>query len=204
MSEKIKSGIKHAAIVLVAAALGVFLGYFVSSYETRFMLGREYIGTLRGIEIYTCGDVMPEYFDAHIRMLDYAPDELLAGCDKIYFTGEGIDIPANDSGYDQALGLTQNRVVYVSAGSFGADVVLHELFHTFDNANGMLSANSPEFLAAFGDEKDNIRIVAGHSSLLASEFFAESGAMYIISPFELSIRAPKAYSFFNGIFGLYE
>lgn len=204
MSEKAKDVIKRTVIVLIAALIGVCLGYLMSSYETRFMLGREYRGSYKGIELYTCGDVNDEFCYAHIKMLELAPDELLTGCDRIYFTGSGIPISANDSGYDQALGLTQNRVIFVSTESFGADVVMHELFHTYDSANGMPSGNSPDFQFVFGKEKDNIRIVAGHSDLLASEFFAEAGAMYVISPFELSIRAPKTYEYFNSIFGLYE
>lgn len=204
MSEKVKDTIRHTVIVLLAAAIGICLGYLVSSYETRFMLGREYQGSYKGIELYTCGDVNEDFYDAHIQMLEYAPEELLTGCDRIYFTGGDISIPANDSGYAQALGLTQNRVIYVSTRSFGADVVLHELFHTYDSANGMPSANSSDFQEACEKEKGNIRIIAGHSSLLASEFFAEAGAMYVISPFELSIRAPETYRYFNTIFALYE
>ncbi len=204
MSEKIKDTVKHTVIVLIAAAVGICLGYFVSSYETRFMLGREYQGAYKGVELYTCGDVNDIFYKAHLEMLELAPDELLAGCERIYFTGADIGIPANDSGYEHALGLTQNGVVYVSTQSFGADVVMHELFHTYDSANGMLSDNSPGFRAAFDSENGNIRVIAGSSVFMASEFFAEAGAMYIISPFELSIRAPRTYEYFNTIFDLYE
>ncbi len=204
MNEKVIGFIRRTVIVLIAAAIGVCLGYMVSSYETRFMLGREYQGSYKGVELYTCGDVRQEFYSAHVQMLDYAPEELLAGCDRIYFTGEGISIPLNDSGYSQALGLTQNRVVFISTETFGADVVMHELFHTYDSANGMLSANSSAFLQAFDKEQGNIRIAAGHSSMLASEFFAEAGAMYIISPFELSLRAPETYDYFNAMLALYE
>ena len=31
-----------------------------------------------------------------------------------------------------------------------------------------------------------------------------TGAMYMISPFELTVRAPKTYKYFNKIFGLYD
>lgn len=204
MTENIKRHIRHVVIVLLAAAVGILLGRLVSNYEMRFMLERELRGTYKGVEIYTCGEINAENYNSHVRMLAYAPDELFAGCEKIYFTGSGISVPANDSGYDQALGLTQEKVIYVSTQSFGADVLMHELFHTYDNYKGMSSSNDAEFTRIFDEEKGNIRILAGSASLLASEFYAEAGAMYIISPFELSVRAPKAYEYFNSIFALYE
>lgn len=200
MTYKAKSIIKRVAVVAAAAVIGICLGYLVSSYEVRFMLAREYEGSYKGIEIYSCGDINRDIMDAHQSMLRSVPDELLKGCRRIYFTGSDIDIPVNDSGYGQALGLTQGGTVYVSTRTFGADVVVHELFHTYDAACGMLSSNDEDFIAAYDAEKDNIRIIAGHSSHYPSEFFAEAGAMYIISPFELSIRAPLAYEYFQSIF----
>jgi len=204
MTDNAKKHIKQAIVILFAAVLGILLGRLVSNYEMRFMLDREYRGEYKGVEIYTCGEINVDNYNAHIKMLSYAPDELLAYCEKMYFTGGGISVPANDSGFDQALGLTQDKVIYVSTQSFGADVVMHELFHTYDNGKGMISSNDEDFYRIFDEEKDNIRIIAGSDSLLASEFFAEAGAIYIISPFELSIRAPKAYRYFNSLFALYE
>ncbi|MCR4780145.1 MAG: hypothetical protein K5876_03515 [Ruminiclostridium sp.] len=204
MTETVKKGIKIALIVIVSAALGIVLGYMVSSYELRYMFSREYRETVKGIDIYTCGEVNENNCLAHISMLEYAPDELAECCGRIYFTGSELPIPANDTGFGQALGVTQGNTVYVSTVSFGADVVLHEMFHAYDHEHDMPSANDGEFYAAFRDEYKNIRLAAGNESLLASEFFAEAGAMYIISPFELTVRAPKTYKYFNKIFVLYD
>ncbi len=204
MSEKAKNGIRIVVIVLVSAAVGLVLGYLVSNQELRYMFSREYRETVKGIEIYTCGTINEENYLAHKSMLAYAPEELAECCGKIYFTGSELPIPANDTGFGQALGITQGNTVYVSTLTYGADVVLHEMFHAYDHEHGMPSSNDGDFIVAFGEESERIRIAAASESLLASEFYAEAGAMYIISPFELSIRAPKTYSYFNGIFGMYE
>ena len=204
MSEKAKNGIRIVVIVLVSAAVGLVLGYLVSNQELRYMFSREYRDTVKGIEIYTCGTINEENYLAHKSMLAYAPEELAECCGKIYFTGSELPIPANDTGFGQALGITQGNTVYVSTLTYGADVVLHEMFHAYDHEHGMPSSNDGDFIVAFGEESERIRIAAASESLLASEFYAESGAMYIISPFELRIRAPKTYSYFNGIFGMYE
>ncbi len=204
MSEKVKNGIKLAVIIFVSAAVGLLLGYLVSDQELRYMFSREYRETVKGIEIYTCGTINEENYMAHRSMLAYAPEELAECCDKIYFTGSELPIPANDTGFGQALGITQGRIVYVSTQTYGADVVLHEMFHAYDHEHGMPSSNDGGFITAFREENERIRLAAASESLLASEFYAETGAMYIISPFELSIRAPRTYSYFNSVLGLYE
>lgn len=203
MTETMKRGIKVAIIIVVSAAAGIILGCLVSNQELRYMFSREYRETISGIEIYTCGEIDADNYTAHMAMLNCAPDELAECCDKIYFTGTDLPIPANDTGFGQALGITQGRTVFISTKSFGADVLLHEMFHSYDHEHGMLSSNDGDFLVAFKEEGTRIRLAAADESFLASEYFAEAGAMYIISPFELRIRTPKTYKYFSSLLSLY-
>ena len=200
---KLIRAVKFAVIIAAAAALGVFLGHFMTSYETRFMLSREYCGSYKGIEIYKTGDIDTDNFTSHAEMLGKAPDKLLEGCQRLYFTGTDLDISENETGINSALGLTQDRTVYISTRSFGADVLYHELFHAYDNYNGMPSLNSDEFKKAYDAEKGSVFIAVVDRSHEASEFFAQTGAMYLISPKELQFRAPMTFGYFNGIFGLF-
>lgn len=201
---KVRRGIRLAVIILIAAAVGIILGHLVSSYELRFMLNREYCGTYRGVDIYKSGMLDTDNFSRHAYMLGLAPDELIECCDRMYFTGTDLDIPANDSGYGSALGLTQGRTIYISTESFGRDVVFHELFHAYDNAHDLPSSNSPAFIEAFNEEADKIRFVAGDDSLVRAEYFATAGAIYMVMPESMKVRTPKTYSYFNFLLRLYE
>ena len=207
MTEEVKykliRAVKLIVIVAASAALGIFLGHFLSSYETRFMLSREYCGSYKGIEIYKTGDIDTDNFTSHAEMLGKAPDKLLEGCQRLYFTGTDLDISENETGISSALGLTQDRTVYISTSTFGADVLYHELFHAYDNYRGMLSLNSDGFRKAYESERGRVFIAVVDAAHEASEFFAQAGAVYLISPKELKFRAPMTYEYFNGIFGVY-
>ena len=201
MTGTAKNWIKLIAVAAISAFIGILLGQLVSSYEIRFMLSREYIGETRGIGIYRVGDVNEENMALHMDMLERAPEKLTQCCEKIYFTGSDLELPMQESGYNDILGLTQGSTVYISTGSFSAYVVFHELFHTFDNANGEISGSSDEFRRIYDENKHVIPVFASHQSLYISEFFAQAGAYYILVPRELEIAAPEVYKFYNDIFG---
>ena len=204
VSFKVKRGIKLGAVILVSAMIGIILGHIVSTYELRFLLSREYCGTFRGIDIYRNGSIDADNFTRHAQMLDMAPDALVECCDRMYFTGTDLDIPAVDSGYSSALGLTQGKTIFVSTANFGEDVVFHELFHAYDNTHGLPSSNSDGFVDAFNEESGKIAFVVGDKSALQSEYFATAGAIYIIMPDKMKIRMPKTYEYFDDLFSLYE
>ena len=204
MSETVKKGLRLIAIIVVSAAIGILLGQLVTNYELKFMMSREYLGEYCGIEVYRTGDVNEENLERHFEMLAKAPEQLAECCDRLYFTGSELELPAYDGGLGDALGLTQNRTVYISTESFSSYVVFHELFHAYDNAHGELSANSPEFESAYYANKRVIPVFASHSSAYASEFFAQAGAMYLLIPQELSVAAPETYEYFNTVLGFGE
>ncbi|MBP5606548.1 MAG: hypothetical protein J6X60_13580 [Ruminiclostridium sp.] len=139
-----------------------------------------------------------ENLGLHASMIEKAPEMLTNCCDKIYFTGTDLELPAQDS----ALGLTQGRTLFISTESFSTYVIYHELFHAYDNSNGEPSANSLEFINAYEANKQVIPVFAQYSSSFRSEFFAQAGAMYLIMPFELSIAAPETYRYYDEVLGL--
>ncbi|MBQ9384458.1 MAG: hypothetical protein IJT87_09480 [Ruminiclostridium sp.] len=201
--QKLRKVVRLTVIVLISAVIGIILGHYVSNYEVRFMLDRKYCGTYRGIDVYKVGTVNADNFKEHAYMLSQAPDELVEACERMYFTGTDLDIPSNDTGINAALGLTQDRTVYISTRTFGADVLYHELFHAYDNYNGMLSQNSEEFIIAFNNERLNVSTVVVDPSQEAAEFFAQAGAVYLLSPLQLEVLAPRTYSFFNELLRQY-
>ncbi len=201
--KKVHKVIRLAVIVIVSAIIGIILGHCVSNYEMRFMLDRKYCGTYRGIDVYKVGQVDADNFKDHAYMLSQAPDELVEACERMYFTGTDLDIPSNDAGINSALGLTQDRTVYISTRTFGADVLYHELFHAYDNYKGMLSQNSLDFITAFNEEQYRVFTAVVDPSQASAEFFAQAGAVYLISPFELQTNAPKTYNYFNSLLRLY-
>lgn len=196
MSETAGKVIRIAVLVIVSAAVGILLGQLVSNYELRFMMSREYLGEVNGVEIYSAGKVNEDNLELHRQMLMKAPEKLTECCDRIYFTGSDLELPASDS----ALGLTQNRTIFVSTESFSSYVVFHELFHAYDNAHGELSAK-PEFGDLYELEKGAFPVFARYSSAYPSEFFAQAGALYLIMPTELSIAAPEVYEYFDDALG---
>ena len=201
--KKVYKAIRLAVIILVSAIIGIILGHFVSNYEMRFMLDRKFCGTYRGIEVYKVGQIDVDNFKDHAYMLSLAPDELAEACERMYFTGTDLEIPSNDSGINAALGLTQNRTVYISTRTFGADVLFHELFHAYDNYKGMLSQNDLDFISAFNEERRRIFTAVVDPTQESAEFFAQCGAVYLLSPNELETKAPKTYYYFNRLLGIY-
>ncbi|MBO6230336.1 MAG: hypothetical protein J6O50_07195 [Ruminiclostridium sp.] len=202
MSESFRKMIRLAVIIFLSATVGILLGQFVSNYEMRFMLSREYCGDVSGIEIYAVGNVDRENFVKHLEMLVDAPEQLTECCDRMYFTGTDLEIPAHDSGLGDALGLTQDRMICISTRSFSTYVVFHELFHAYDNVHGTLSETA-EFLQLYSENERAVPVFASHRSAYAAEFFAQAGALYLLMPMELSFSAPGLYEYYNNMLNIY-
>lgn len=184
--------IKYIIVIVAALAAGVFLGRFITNYETRYLLDREFCGSYRGIDVYKCGEINPDNFIGHAYMLEQAPEAIVECCTDMYFIGGELSIPATGGGV--ALGLTQDSTVYISTDSFDADVVYHELFHTYDNANGNIS-ESEEFLDIFYREQGGVFVEVIDSDDYAAEFFAAAGAQYLLEPETLKLAAPETYEY---------
>lgn len=184
----------YAATVIAAAGVGILLGQLASDYELRFLLNREYCGTYRGIEVYKSGEINDENVLGHIYMLEAAPLELTDCCKSLYFIGSELPIPKNETGHTQALGLTQGDKIYISTESYSADVILHELFHAYDNRYG--NSSDKNFMSVYEREQTKLYIAGGYSDQRPSEYFATAGALYLLSPEELLLLAPETYTYF--------
>ncbi len=193
--------VKYIVILAAAVIGGILLGRFFSSYDTQYLLSREYCGDFRGIAIYKCGEINRENFVGHAYMLDSAPDVLVESCTKMYFTGGSLTVPV--SGNVNALGITQDTTVYISTDTFNADVVYHELFHAFDNANGKLT-ETDEFLRIYYKEMDKVYVEVVDDSTRPEEFFAAAGAQYLLEPDILKAAAPETYDYIDRLIGYYE
>ena len=185
----------YTAAVAAAAGVGVLLGQVASDYELRYLLDRKFCGTYRGIDVYKSGEINADNFLGHIYMLEAAPSELTDCCKSLYFIGGELPIPRNETGHTQALGLTQGEKIYISTESYSADVLLHELFHAYDNHYG--NSSDKDFLAVYGLEQAKLYVSGGYGDQRASEFFATAGAMYLLNPEDLLLLAPETYNYFT-------
>ena len=174
--------------------MGIFLGQFITSYETQFLFSREYCGSYKGIEVYRCGEINGVNAAGHLRLLENVPDELAETCSAIYLTGGSLSVPLIGSEGGKALGLTQNTTIYISTDSFNVDVLYHELFHAYDNANGKLS-ESGEFMKIEEKEGKAFYLEGYESSAQPAEIFASAGAMYLLEPEHLELIAPGLYAY---------
>ncbi len=186
--------VKWILIILAAVIVGIFLGQFITSYETQFLFSREYCGSYKGIEVYRCGEINGVNATGHLRLLETVPDELAETCSAIYLTGGSLSVPLIGSEDGKALGLTQNTTVYISTDSFNVDVLYHELFHAYDNANGKLS-ESAEFMKIAEKEGKAFYLEGYESSAQPAEVFASAGAMYLLEPEHLEFIAPGLYAY---------
>ncbi len=186
--------VKWILIILAAVLVGIFLGQFITSYETQFLLSREYCGSYKGIEVYRCGEINGVNAAGHLRLLETVPDELAETCSAIYLTGGSLSVPLIGSEGGKALGLTQNTTIYISTDSFNVDVLYHELFHAYDNANGKLS-ESGEFMKIAEKEGKAFYLEGYESSAQPAEIFASAGAMYLLEPEHLEFIAPGLYAY---------
>ena len=198
---RLKRAAKFAAVIAAAVTIGVLLGHLVSNYEMRFMLSRKYHGTYKGIEVYSSGTLDEQNFRSHAEMLGKAPDKLTECCDRMYFTGSDLDLPGNDAGLGAALGLTQNRTVYISTQSYSSYVVFHELFHAYDNTHGNPLSSSEEFMKLYAANRRVIPVFAADSAAYSAEFFAQAGALYLLMPDELEIAAPDLFKYYDVTLG---
>lgn len=187
--------VKYGIAILLAGIAGIFLGRFLTRYETRLLFNREYCGSYRGIEVYKCGELDHENAAYHLQMLGEAPETLTESCTAIYFTGGSLPLPEN-SGGNEALGLTQETTIFITTDSFYPDVLLHELFHAYDHANETLS-DSAEFREIFGRESDRISVACIVPESERAEFFATAGAEYLLRPLTLLSDAPETYGYFD-------
>ena len=186
--------VKYGIAVFLAGILGILLGRFITRYETRFFLSREYCGSYRGIEVYKCGEVNGENAAYHLQMLETAPKPLTDSCTALYLTCGPLPVP--EGGEAEALGLTQETTVFVTTDSFYPDVLLHELFHAYDRANTALS-DSAEFCAVYDREREGLSVACLVPESDRAEFFATAGAQYLLSPITLSEAAPETFAFFD-------
>lgn len=186
--------VKWILIILAAVLVGIFLGQFITSYETQFLFSREYCGSYKGIEVYRCGEINGVNAAGHLRLLETVPDELAETCSAIYLTGGSLSVPLIGSEGGKALGLTQNTTIYISTDSFNVDVLYHELFHAYDNANGKLS-ESGEFMKIAEKEGKAFYLEGYESSAQPAEIFASAGAMYLLEPEHLEFIAPGLYAY---------
>lgn len=186
--------VKWILIIIAAVVVGIFLGQFITSYETRFLFDREYCGSYKGIDVYKCGELNDLNAAGHLRLLETVPDELAETCSAIYLTGGSLSVPLIGSEGGKALGLTQNTTIYISTDSFNVDVLYHELFHAYDNANGMLS-ESDEFRKIAENEGAVFYLEGYEETSHPAEVFASAGAMYLLEPEHLEFIAPKLYAY---------
>ncbi len=195
--------VRYAMVLIAVTVIGIFLGRFLTSYETRYLLSREFCGTYRGIDVYKCGEINEENFIGHAYILDSAPDVLVECCTEMYFTGDALSVPIVGNGGGRALGITQGTTIYICTDTFNIDVVYHELFHAFDNKNGKLS-ESDEFLGIYDKEKDSVFVEVSEESERHVEFFAAAGAQYLLEPYILMAAAPETYEYIDKLIGYYE
>ncbi len=192
--------VKWILIIIAAVIVGIFAGQFITSYETQFLFNREYCGSYKGIEVYKCGEINGTNAAAHLRLLETVPDALTETCSAIYLTGGSLSVPIIGTEDGKALGLTQNTTIYISTDSFNIDVLYHELFHAYDNANGKLSS-SDEF-AKIAEEEGKMFYLEGYTdSSMPAEIFASAGAMYLLEPEHLDFSAPKLYAYMEKLIG---
>lgn len=187
--------VKYGIAILLAGIAGIFLGRFLTRYETRLLLNREYCGSYRGIDVYKCGELDNENAAYHLEMLGRAPETLTEGCKALYLTGGSLPIREGDGG-NEALGLTQETTVFVTTDSFYPDVLFHELFHAYDRANDTLS-DSEEFRGIYERESDRIAVACMVPESARAEFFATAGAEYLLAPLTLLENAPETYRFID-------
>ena len=192
--------VKYALVIISTLIIGFFLGRFITDYETRYLLSREYCGTYRGIDVYKCGDINAENTVGYVKMLDMAPKTLTDACTAMYFTGSSLSLPVVGADNGSALGLTQGSVIFIATESFNVDVVYHELFHAYDNMNDKIS-ESYEFTRIADEEKDGVVVSLVNEDAFYAEFFASAGAAYLLEPENLELSAPKTYEFIDNLVG---
>jgi len=194
--------VKWALVITLAVIIGIFLGQFITSYETQYLFSREYCGTYKGIDVYKCGEINSEYAAAHLRLLETVPEPLADSCTAIYLTGGNLTLPVIGTDSGDALGLTQNTVIYISTDSFNIDVLYHELFHAYDNAHGKLTGTE-EFLKIAEEEGGYFNLSLYTEEMVPAEIFATAGAMYMLEPEHLQFAAPELYEYIDERISVY-
>lgn len=170
--------------------------------------------TIQGVPVYVEPDeeTTQEDVNRHLKEIKTQPEFLMKNCTGIHLQGENIHQERKQQAYGRDIGDTagyvEERDIYFdvktkySNGEKTSDIiretVAHELWHVFDyvNGNDEYYLSGLDFNILYNQNPDSI---SEYGATNVSEFFAEAGAMYLLSPEELKEKNMDVYNYFEAL-----
>lgn len=148
----------------------------------------------KGVEIYE-KNANTKNMNLYMNNLALIPDVLLDNCSKIYFTDEDL----NDK-FDLGLSAVVAAVsiedeIYVDTSYFEYGVMVHEMYHVFDYANGWITERE-DFKRIYNIYKDSVEVSPGNRDDVY-EFFASYGEMFTLE--REGLDENEIFAFFSGL-----
>lgn len=156
----------------------------------------EYVltSTIKGIEIYE-KDANKKNMNLYMNNLVLIPDELLENCSRIYFADEDLN-DKFDLGFATVVAAVSiEDEIYVDTSYFEYGVLVHEMYHVFDYANGWITEKE-DFKRIYNIYKDIVEVSPGNRENVY-EFFASYGEMFTLE--REALERNEIFAFFSGL-----
>lgn len=128
----------------------------------------------------------------YLEDLKTLPNNLTDNCENIYFTNENLNEKFElDEIKTKIVAISFGRDIYISTEYHGIEVLVHELYHVYDYANGWIS-ETDEFNNLYEEYKDEYEVSPGNIQN-AYEFFASYGENFYLNKEKLSDDTLFAY-----------
>ena len=170
--------------------------------------------TIQGVPVYVEPDeeTTQEDINRHLKEIRTQPEFLMKNCTGIHLQGENthqerkLQVYGRDIG--DTAGYVQEREIYFDAktkysnGEKTSDIiretVTHELWHVFDYAKGTdeYYLSGLDFSVLYNQNPGSI---SEYGATNVSEFFAEAGTMYLLSPEKLKEKNIDVYNYFEAL-----
>ena len=170
--------------------------------------------TIQGVPVYVEPDeeTTQEDIDTFLKAIKAQPEFLRRNCTGIHLQGENtfIEYAQQNFGdkYNKAFGYTIGENVFLKTNlnvngskrdkDSVKDTVAHELWHVFDYTKG----TDEYYLSELGFNilyNQNPESISEYGATNVLEFFAEAGAMYLLSPEELKEKNIDVYNYFESL-----
>lgn len=170
--------------------------------------------TIQGVPVYVEPDeeTTQEDIDMFLKVIKAQPKFLMRNCTGIHLQGENafINYAQQNFGdkYNKAFGYTIGGDVFLKTNlnvngskrdkDSVKDTVAHELWHVFDYTKGTdeYYLSELDFNILYNQNPCSISEYGATNTL---EFFAEAGAMYLLSPEELKEKNIDVYNYFEAL-----
>jgi len=172
---------KYAKFVVTAIICILFfiLGMKISDLrDDAISDGYKKISEYGNIKVYYREGYYEENAELYLNDLKSLPEELKENCERIFFTNENLNEKFDTGIETKIVAISLGKDIYISTDYYEIGVLVHELYHVYDYANGWIS-DTDEFKELYEEYKNKYEVSPGNAQN-CYEFFASYGENFYL------------------------